>query len=264
MVSIRAVAFIDILGFRDKLYSLGTSRLAEEYENVMMQISALNHPKADLSDNIPTLFSHLKKNDEYCIQHIFSDSIICIAHDESEMSFLQLLVYTWRITQGLLAFKMHPRGAIAFGEMYANRKSNIFLGKALTEAYELERQQDWIGIALSESTSKHYDDLISILSPDSNPTILYRYDVPMKENIRKTLHAINWRWNLVVKDGTESLLPVSSDKSVIKKNNNTIEFVKKIVEGGKLYVSNQEKLPAELRTFWIGDTEPPFKHGDNL
>jgi len=29
-------------------------------------------------------------------------------------------------------------------------------------------------------------------------------------------------------------------------------------------MQNQDKIPVELRSLWVGDKEPPFKHGDEL
>jgi LPS O-antigen subunit length determinant protein (WzzB/FepE family) len=59
------------------------------------------------------------------------------------------------------------------------------------------------------------------------------------------------------------LFKSSSNEDAQKKIDNTIEFAKSIVEGGKLY-TNGDNTPIETRTFYIGNQPPPFNHGDEL
>ena len=282
MVFQRAVAFIDVLGFREKIETLPLDKLAFDYERVVGQIRSLNHPFG-VAPGVTSLFPASASNDSWCIQHIFSDSIIVVALGDDDESLLKLLVYVWRLTQSLLAFGMHPRGAVAFGEMYVNERDGIFLGKALTEAYMLEQSQDWIGVALAPSMENRYGHLIQPIASPSNghPTFLVRHEVPLKRTDqtpvswvlrlfpftryhRRALIVINWRWNLVAKAGSRALLPVSTKHEVRTKVANTMAYLKCIVASGALYSLDQARLPAELRTIYIGDSEPPFKHGDNL
>lgn len=282
MTSQRAVTFIDVLGFREKLHSLPLEELAASYGAAVAMIDALNRPLVP-SNGMPSLFPGATPGGRWCIQYTFSDSIILFALDESDESFLKLIVYSWRVVQALLATGMHPRGAIAFGEMHVNEASNIFLGKALAEAYELEQMQEWIGVALAPSVSARYGHIVEAIAspPNGQPSFLTRQHVPLKvresgwlawllESLRITRHkrqsfvVINWRWNLVVKKGSRSLLPESSKPSVRQKTENTIRYLEQVVAAGALYPVQQDKTPIELRTFYIGDTEPPFPHGDSL
>jgi hypothetical protein len=245
-------------------------------------IRGLNRPLVS-SSGMPSLFPTAKPEDRWCIQHVFSDSIMLFALDESDESFLKLVVYSWRVVQALLATGMHPRGAIAFGEMHVNETANIFLGKALAEAYELEQIQDWVGVALAPSACARYAEIVDgVASPkNGQPSFLVRQMVLLKRTERsflgrllklfpftrykkQSLVVINWRWNLVAKYGSRSLLPQSSVPSVRQKTANTVEYLERIVASGALYPIQQEQVPVELRTFYIGDTEPPFPHGDAL
>ena len=267
MISKLAVTYIDILGFREKISSTPLPDLASKYEKVIKNVRLLNSPFRTIVDSNPSLFSNLEKGQDWCIQKIFSDSIILFALDESEESFLKLAVYSWRITQVLIAEGMLPRGAISFGEIYINTSSDIFLGSALTEAYELEQKQNWIGISLTSTAYHHYKKVIeTVASPSSGkPSFLTHYPVPMKPNNHPVDHVvINWRWNLIVEKGIRSLLPSSKDISVKAKTDNTINYLKHIVQSGSLYPTDSSKTPVELRTFYIGDSEPPFSHGDDL
>ncbi|MDP5238314.1 hypothetical protein Q9Q94_02180 [Uliginosibacterium sp. 31-16] len=282
MASQRAVTFIDVLGFREKLSTLPLDTLAANYESAIAMIRGLNRPLVS-SSGMPSLFPTAKPEDRWCIQHVFSDSIMLFALDESDESFLKLVVYSWRVVQALLATGMHPRGAIAFGEMHVNETANIFLGKALAEAYELEQIQDWVGVALAPSACARYAEIVDEVASPKNgqPSFLVRQMVLLKRTEqsflgrilklfpftrykKQSLVVINWRWNLVAKYGSRSLLPQSSVPSVRQKTANTVEYLERIVASGALYPIQQEQVPVELRTFYIGDTEPPFPHGDAL
>lgn len=278
----RAVAFIDVLGFREKLHSLPLDELAASYGAAVAMIDALNRSPGP-SAGMPSLFPGAPSDDRWCIRYTFSDSIMLFAFDESDESFLKLIVYSWRVVQALLATGMHPRGAIAFGEMHVDEASNIFLGKALAEAYELEQIQEWVGVALAPSVSARYRHIVEAIAspPNGQPSFLTRQLVPLKtrdsgwfawllrtfritRHKRQSLVVINWRWNLVVKKGSRSLLPKSSMPSVRKKTENTIKYLEQVVATGALYPVQQDKTPIELRTFYVGDSEPPFPHGDSL
>jgi hypothetical protein len=283
MATQRAVAFLDVLGFRDKIYTMPLDALAFNYERVIRQIRWINQQQfLGAAPGLPSLFPNANSNDRPCIQHPFSDSIILIALGDDDESLLKLLVYTWRLTQLLLAFGMHPRGAITFGEMHVNESESIFLGKALTKAYALEQRQDWIGVALDRSVEARYGHIVNAYaSPASRYPFLVRHAVPLKRTDRKrkpsqdsrrkssryerrSLIVINWRWNLVAKAGTRALLPASPKRDVRVKVAHTVTYLKKIVASGALYPTNENQVPVELRMFYAGDSEPPFRHGDEL
>ncbi|RJR46390.1 MAG: hypothetical protein C4576_10920 [Desulfobacteraceae bacterium] len=51
----------------------------------------------------------------------------------------------------LIESHIPARGAISFGEFYADKKNSLYFGKALIEAYEYGESQDWIGFVLCPS-----------------------------------------------------------------------------------------------------------------
>jgi hypothetical protein len=161
---------------------------------------------------------------------------------------------------------MPLRGAVTFGEMYINLSNNIYLGKALTRAYDLERRQQWIGVAIDKSLPDAFSEMFKVISDKNNilSQIFLKYDVPFKDKTNDKLHTINWRWNLVVEDGTKSLFLQKEDKNVLEKINNTLQYAKYVISTKKVYVQDQKNLPIELRSMFIGSSEPPFKHGDDF
>jgi hypothetical protein len=260
----RTVAFLDILGFGEMVNETPINELSKKYEYLIDTLEHLIRPLFATNDH-PTLFPDHPTHSPWCIKNIFSDSIILISLDESLMSCLKLLIYSWRLTQVCLSARMPVRGAITFGEIYINQNKNITLGKALTRAYKLEKKQQWIGVSLDENMENLLPELfhqirdIPILSD-----IFLRYEVPFKEDKRKLLHTLNWRWNMIVESGTRSLFSDSNDKNIKEKVSNTLDYAKTVVDSGQIHVKDEDNLPIELRSFWVGNSEPPFKHGDDL
>lgn len=263
MLGKRTVAFLDILGFKDFLYKESLEKLSEKYTRIVDITEGLN--KDLYSDyESPKLFSKEYPFTNWCIKRIFSDSIILFANDDSEESCLRLLIYIWRLIQACLSVQMPFRGGVAFDELYIDESREIFLGKALTKAYELEGCQNWIGIAIHENIPEIYPTLFHKNSKPFLNNIFLKYPVPFKGGARKELYTINWRFNFIAEKGTRALMPYSLDKYVIEKVENTLKYAKKIVESGKLYIQRQDLAPIELRAFYCGDKEPPYPHGDDL
>lgn len=261
----RTVAFLDVLGFKQMINETPIEELANKYENLIDTAEALNRPSLSDDQSLPRLFPNHKRNMPWCIKNIFSDSIILISYDNTQLSAMKLLVYAWRLTQVFIAFKMPLKGAITYGELYTNPQKNITLGKALTCAYELEMKQQWIGVIIDNNMKKYMTDLFyDIKNTPILDDIFWEYDVPFKDGSTKKFHTLNWRWNMIVKDGTRSLFSGSDDTGVSEKINNTLAYAKSIVDSKRVYVQNQDQLPVELRSFWVGDQQPPFKHGDDL
>ncbi|MBW2631020.1 MAG: hypothetical protein JRC90_04530 [Deltaproteobacteria bacterium] len=265
-IPLRTVAFLDILGFRAKLFNTPLLELAHGYEKRIRESHFMNRP-FDPTGQTPTLFKDHPSNLPWCSQHVFSDSIILVSHDKDIMSCMKLLVYAWRLSQHFMAFGTPLRGGIAYGELYQNPNLNVFVGKALAKAYELEGCQNWIGVAIDASVVERFPEVFGVIDKDEYPVLndlLFEYAVPFKGGMTKRLKTLNWRWNLVVEKGTRSLFSDSNDPKVVEKVNNTLKYVEAFVQKGRLYVKDQSKLPVELRSFYIGAKEPPFEHGDDL
>ncbi|MFP7224868.1 hypothetical protein SFC42_17465 [Priestia filamentosa] len=262
----RAVAFLDILGFKNMLMTTPLDELSEKYESLVEKADIMNRPLSPNDEKLPYLFPNHPLDQRWCVKNVFSDSIILVSEDESVDSVLKLLVYSWRLMQFAIASGMPFRGGIAYDEFYINEKSNIFLGKALTDAYALETKQQWIGVSIDEGLINAFPDLKNALNPENNNILNFlfpRYSVPYKNGERVEHHVLNWRANFIAKEGTKKLLGSSSSVNAQQKIDNTLEFAKDIVQSGKLY-AHGEGVPVETRIFYAGDTPPPFPHGDEF
>lgn len=265
-IPLRTVAFLDILGFGAKLDNMPLLELANIYERRILESQFINRP-FDSTGNTPSLFKDHPSDAPWCAQYVFSDSIILVSHDEDIMSCMKLIIYAWRLSQNFIAFGMPLRGGVAYGEMYSNPNLNIFLGKALAKAHDLERCQNWIGVAIDTSIKERFPKDFEIFEDQEYQIfddLLFEYPVPFKDGTTRRLRTLNWRWNLIVEKGTRSLFSNSEDPKIVEKVCNTLKYAEAFVQTGRLYVQDQGKLPVELRSIWIGNKEPPFKHGDDL
>ena len=147
-MSIGYVAMLDVLGFSDLLARDGEGDHLEKY---------LAHLGVALNDTVvgPPVDSV-----------VFSDSIVLTTKDNSEAELHALLLRCSRAFGLLLQNGIALRGAIAHGPFYRNvTPSGTFVaGRAILDAYNFERLQDWVGIMIAPSTLKQARSFIEQVS----------------------------------------------------------------------------------------------------
>ena len=259
MRKIFTVALLDVMGFADKIESSQLIDIGKKYKKFVTDMKLLNQPLRP-SPESKTLFPNHPKGKPWCWQTVISDSIILISEDDSLDSFMKLILYVWRFSQYCLCFDMPVRGAVTFGEMFVDRRENITIGKPLTKAHKLEKEQNWIGIVIDDTVVDSFPDFFSNLN-DLWSMLLYKYNVPFKKEKTKNMHTINWRFNFKSKKGTKLLFSTDGPKDVMEKIENTLKYAKEIVKTKKVYISGD--VPNELVTFLCGP-QPSFEHGDDL
>ena len=262
----RVVAFIDILGFKQLVDDEPTESLGERYRSTInLTTDLLNKPFPEEHDE-PSLLPTLKKGQQYCIAYAFSDAVILIANDDREESGFATLLYAFKVTRQLIAMGFPVRGAVTYGDIFVDLEKRIFLGKALTQAYQLEQKQDWIGVLVDET-------VVDVLTTyfDSNYShakyiqlMFPLYCVPMKDGEVKDRRTINWRWNLVVETGTRSLFRNTDEWAAKRKIENSLKYALEMRQNNKVYPIQDDEVPIEIRQFQVSDLPPPrdFIHGD--
>ncbi|MEN6325735.1 MAG: hypothetical protein ABFD18_05970 [Syntrophomonas sp.] len=251
----RAVAFLDILGFKKMIDRIPLEKIVENYEKLINNSRGYSNWIGNNTES--SIFTGADPKD-MCKQ---SDSIILFANDSSEVSFLRLIIYAWRLLQFSIVTGLPIRGAISYGDIYINEDLNVFLGKGLLKAYQIEGKQNWIGVILDEIVEEQYSNIFGPKNTIFN-NVMLKYNVPFKDGSYHNFRALNWRFNLIVKNGTRSLFKnEDNDQSVEAKILNTLEFARRIVSSGNIYATN---IPIEFRSLWVGDSQPPFNHGDDL
>ena len=259
----RTVGFLDILGFKSRLEEDGIVEVARAYEEAVKMAKNLNRMFQAGQDTSPSVRS-IDLSIERCKMTIFSDSIILVSSDDSADSCLSLLMMARNLFVMMLAAGFPLRGGITAGELHYNEVESIVLGPALTKAYLLESSQEWCGISIDNSVWHCYPRaVVGVDNPLLRP-MFPNYNVPLKGGGFKSMRIINWRANLVAKEGSLALLQKARVDRNKPKWAATIKFLQWAKEIRDLYPKDgADRLP-EVYIIWIGDIPPPFPHGDDL
>jgi hypothetical protein len=142
------LAFLDVLGFSALVSSDHDGKQIERYRD--------------------SVKNAIENTDVKSV--VFSDSIVLTTNDPRPESLFAIAGACSRLLCDLLETDIALRGAIAYGEF--NRSSvgeSVFVaGRALIDAYEWERKQDWIGIMIAPSALKTVPNLeqLCLFSPE--------------------------------------------------------------------------------------------------
>jgi hypothetical protein len=262
----RAVAFIDILGFKQMIGNQSAAELGEKYKKAIRNALEKYSINADFSKE-PAIFPGMSGKDEYCITYVFSDSIILASYDDDETNCLKLLVFNYRLMRTMIAQGFLIRGGVSYGDMFVDLEDSVFVGKALTEAYELEMNQEWVGITIHENLVSAFPGIFNGSHEYAGylNCLFVKYPTPMKRGEVKELYTINWRWNLVVQKGTKSLLGEPTEWAAKVKIDNTLAYAKYIRSYPLAYPVDDSACPIEIRTMYVAEGPPGEKmpdHGD--
>lgn len=262
----RAVAFIDVLGFKQKIGEQSAAELGKKYKRAIRYALEKYSVNADFSKE-PAFFPGMSGDDEYCISYVFSDSIILASFDDTEENCLKLLVFTYKLARTMMAQGFLVRGGVSYGDMFIDLEDSVFVGAALTQAYELEMIQEWAGITIHDNVSNAFPNIFNDTHEFAGylNCLFVKYPVPMKRGEVKELYTINWRWNLVVQKGTASLLGAPKEWGAKTKIDNTLEYAKFIRNNPLAYPVDGASCPIEIRTMYIAEGPPGERmpgHGD--
>ena len=115
------VAFLDVLGFKNLVFSEDKELLKQYYEQVQGAFKAFTRTKERLQ------------------KLAISDSIILIA-ENSEEALTELLQAIQTLQAGLALINIWMRGGVSFGEVSYTPEDNTIVGKGFIKAYQLEAQ----------------------------------------------------------------------------------------------------------------------------
>lgn len=215
--SVRWVSYIDLLGFTDLIKTRDWFEVSTQYDK------AIEHCTRDLGFQ-----PKIEKT-------WFSDTFLLYSLDNTASSFTAIEATNRWFIYWLIYFGIPVRGAMAYGDFYADKEKNIFFGPALIEAYRYGENQDWIGFVLTPSVISQ----MAAIGVPADQRLDYAYwNIPYKK-YKKSLYGtlqeylpayiigdsvrINGR-NLCL----EKLLQMKGilkDSKLIRKYENTISFI---------------------------------------
>jgi hypothetical protein len=175
----RYLAYFDILGYKERI---STKSLDEEYRIYSKFVK-------DAKDCC-TKFIKGKGSGKVDFLY-FSDTILSFTPDDSEISFASIIGFSLclLVTGAVRNTPYLPlRAAITFGEF--SNVNNIFIGPALRQACELEKEQEWSGCCLSLECVKKTEKFKYFI--DFVKTgLLVKYKVPMKNQKKYDTYVVN-------------------------------------------------------------------------
>jgi hypothetical protein len=174
------VALFDILGFSEVVKNRELTRVTATYRRMRREFNSILMATGTLlSDRRAISFKS------------FSDSFVIYTFDtktNTQDPFLLLMIGCASLFVAANREKLRLRGAVTFGEIYASK--DVVIGKPIVEAFQLEKEQDWIGCCISEECCGKILPQIEKYSHDLN--IIIEYEVPLKKGPVKKTYAFNW------------------------------------------------------------------------
>ncbi len=187
----RFVAFLDIMGFKDRVARTNHAQLLEQLTNFNREI---------------TSYIGKYKNSEIQLAQ-FSDSIVLFSNDTTSISLQTLAEVTRGIMQTAINLQIPMKGAIAQGKITCDIPKQLFFGQALIDAYLLEENINYYGILVHHTAEK------SVLTLIDNKKIFKDIKAPLKSG--KISHfELSWYINDYNKD--IDLKKISSALKVIR------------------------------------------------
>jgi len=164
----------------------------------------------------------------------FSDTFLLYSRGNAPSSFAAIEATTRWFVYYLISDGIPVRGAMAYGDFYADKENNIFFGQALIEAYHYGENQDWIGFVLCPSAVNQ----MAAIGLPANKRLNYAYwNIPYKKHkkadgiLQKSLPAYIIGGSVEINGRNpclDKLLEMKgklTDSGLVKKYENTISFI---------------------------------------
>lgn len=178
------VGVFDFLGFKNKMSSYANLK---HFAGFMKFISNIVIGEGDKK----TIFEYNGKVSKLKPKILqISDTFVIYSPNSKPQDIIQFL---WNVSSMLfnsIFFEFPMRGGISIGKIMINENKRIFIGQAILEAMEYEKNQEWSGACLTESLEKYIE---SLKIKDTLTPLVLEYEIPFKNNFSgKSMHAINW------------------------------------------------------------------------
>lgn len=164
----RLVVYIDVLGFKNLVYSSSTELINRYYSFLLSNFQA----------------AIAKRNFDYLL---ISDSIVVYCNNDIE-SLSELIKSISILQAGLLGKSIIVRGAVSHGDLFVDKANNIIVGEGLINAYQLEMQAKYPRVIIDRSiVSTYYGSFSRFVSSNGvgglpyvafTPPGLYPIDYP--------------------------------------------------------------------------------------
>ena len=161
----------------------------------------------------------------------FSDTFLIYSSDSSMNSFGSVESTTRWFIYHLTNAGIPVRGAMSYGDFYADKNNNVFFGEAFIEAYSFGENQNWIGFIICPSAIEQ----MKAIGLPADQRLDYAYwKIPYKKmwsDIPEKLPAYiiggsgERDGKNVCLEKLKGMKASQSDDLIIQKYNNTIDFI---------------------------------------
>ncbi|MEM7087148.1 MAG: hypothetical protein AAF489_13255 [Bacteroidota bacterium] len=158
----RIIAFVDVLGFKNLVFSNSNKKL-NQYFNVI-----INDFKVDAK--------------KYSLKYLLISDAIVVSVKNTEESFKAIVSILSKLQTKLLLHGILIRGGISFGDLYINRTQNIVVGAGMINAYQLESKAIYPRIIIDGRLIKYHYNNITNAVQLLNGRIRFKQPNPYKSD----------------------------------------------------------------------------------
>jgi hypothetical protein len=178
------VAFLDIVGFKNLIIrDLG-------FENAIAKLRRIS----EKDSKIESQFNHedFEKNDKPIRIVRFSDTIFIFTRGATQEDLCNLLHTSSQLMAISVKEEILLKGAIAYGAVLCNEEDQLYVGKPIIDAYELEQDLNYLGLTLHHTTEKKLNEFKSLCNkPGRTEEFILTEETPFKSG--KVVHKnVNW------------------------------------------------------------------------
>lgn len=227
----RFVAFLDILGFKEKV-------LRKTHSEIYKELSTFSSIKKSLEmwPEDKVVASMYIDVDIYIVS--FSDSIVVFSKNDSVDNFKFFTTALKSLLAKSVKNKIALKGGIAHGEISLNKAEQIYFGQPIIDAYLLEEDVNFVGVLCHYSVDEY------MRSNKLFPNNSYRFiEAPLKSGQIKH-NVLDFFYNLLNSEEQSS-----DDKSKLRSIIKCFEDFYPTVSGSpRRYIDNSIKVIEKLNS----------------
>ena len=216
------IALFDILGFKDLIRN---DHLEDVYK-VFLRVNNLINDTKEMAEHLEALFESkvvtvLNYSDTFLI---YSLDISDIEQNRIDKVFQAVLAACDSLFIAANENRLPIRGSITVGDIIVS--GDVVIGKPIVDAYEMERQQEWIGCRISRKALEYISN--EAIDEHTKELTIIEYEIPCKSGDVERMLAYNWTGSRPFREGNFSILNKRDrvDWAVERKHRNTWEFIK--------------------------------------
>lgn len=180
----RFVAFLDILGFKDLV-------ARNSHEEIYERLNKISETKKRLEEIINEDDTFTEGGDAGIYTVRFSDSIALFSKNDDIENFKMFISAVSLLFADAVRNNTPMKGAIAHGTVSINKSEQIYFGQPIIDAYLLEEEVQYLGIAIHNSIDLYINNNANKLNDEDMEKEIFKCDTPLR--CGKVFHS-NLHW----------------------------------------------------------------------